>query len=113
MYRSGGQRVRAIAAPDAIGGLLGVEEFPAWPSTLPLPAPGLLEADRADRQDRCRQGKSDLLLDAVSAARAAQSGRARGRPKGLDGQVEVIRALVVAKRTARSEWIQTITRPGP
>ena len=42
MYRSGGQRVRAIAAPDAIGGLLGVEEFPAWPSTLPLPAAGLL-----------------------------------------------------------------------
>ncbi len=72
----------------------------------------VVEADRADRQDRCRQGKSDLL-DAVSAARAAQSGRARGRPKGLDGQVEAIRTLVVAKRTARSERIQTITRPGP
>jgi hypothetical protein len=72
----------------------------------------VVEADRADRQDRCRQGKSDLL-DAVSAARAAQSGRARGRPKGRDGQVEAIRTLVVAKRTARSEWIQTITGPVP
>src|SRR5262249_31642540 len=61
---------------------------------------------RADRQDRRRQGKSDPL-DAVSAARAAQSGRARGAPKGRDGQVEAIRALMVAKRTARSERIQT------
>jgi transposase len=33
------------------------------------------EAGRSDRQDRRRQGKSDPL-DAVSAARAAQSGRA-------------------------------------
>jgi transposase len=65
--------------------------------------------DRADRQDRRRAGKSDPL-DAVSAARAAQSGRACGRPKGTDGQVEAIRALMVAKRTARSERIQTINQ---
>jgi hypothetical protein len=44
----------------------------------------VVEVDRADRQDRHRQGKSDPL-DAVSAARAALSGRARGRPKGRDG----------------------------
>jgi transposase len=69
----------------------------------------VVEVDRADRQDRRRQGKSDPL-DAVSAARAAQSGRARGAPKGRDGAVEAIRALMVAKRTARSERIQTINQ---
>ena len=56
-----------------------------------------------------RQGKSDPL-DAVSAARAAQSGRARGAPKGRDGAVEAIRALMVAKRSARSERDQTINQ---
>jgi hypothetical protein len=42
-------------------------------------------------------------LDADWAARAAQSGRAAGAPKGRDGAVEAIRALMVAKRSARSE----------
>ena len=69
----------------------------------------VVEVDRSDRQDRRRKGKSDPL-DAVSAARAAQSGRAAGAPKGRDGQVEAIRALMVAKRTARSERIQTINQ---
>jgi len=62
----------------------------------------VVEAGRADRQDRRRQGKSDPL-DAVSAARAALSGRASGQPKGRDGAVEAIRALMVAKRSARNE----------
>jgi transposase len=69
----------------------------------------VVEVDRADRQDRRRQGKSDPL-DAVSAARAALSGRARGTPKGRDGQVEAIRALMVAKRTARAQRTQTINQ---
>jgi transposase len=69
----------------------------------------VVEVDRADRQDRRRQGKSDPL-DAVSAARAAQSGRARGAPRGRDGQVEAIRALMVAKRTARAQRTQTINQ---
>ena len=69
----------------------------------------VVEVDRSDRQDRRRQGKSDPL-DAVSAARAAQSGRARGAPKGRDGTVEAIRALMVAKRSARSERVQTINQ---
>jgi transposase len=43
----------------------------------------VVEVDRADQQDRRRQGKSDPL-NAVSAARAALSGRARGAPKGRD-----------------------------
>jgi transposase len=129
------------AALDPIGGLLGVQEFPATPAGYArllgwlagfgtvclvgiegtgsygaglarhIAAAGVrvVEVDRSDRQDRRRQGKSDPL-DAVSAARAAQSGRARGAPKGRDGQVEAIRALMVAKRTARSERVQTINQ---
>jgi transposase len=69
----------------------------------------VIEVDRSDRQDRRRQGKSDPL-DAVSAARAAQSGKARGAPKGRDGSVEAIRALMVARRSARSERTQTINQ---
>jgi transposase len=133
--------VHVAAALDPIGGLLGVQEFPATPAgyarllvwlggfgTIGLvgiegtgsygaglarhiTAAGIrvVEVDRSDRQDRRRRGKSDPL-DAVSAARAAQSGRAAGAPKGRDGQVEAIRALMVAKRTARSERIQTINQ---
>ena len=73
------------------------------------PASAVVEVDRSDRQDRRRQGKSDPL-DAVSAARAAQSGKARGAPKGRDGAVEAIRALMVAKRSARADRTQTINQ---
>ena len=69
----------------------------------------VVEVDRSDRQDRRRAGKSDPL-DAVSAAWAAPSGRARGAPKGRDGQVEAIRALMVAKRSARAGRTQTINQ---
>jgi len=69
----------------------------------------VVEVDRADRQDRHRNGKSDPL-DAVSAARAALSGRAAGAPKGRDGAVEAIRALMVAKRSARNERTQAINQ---
>ena len=69
----------------------------------------VVEVDRPDRQDRRRAGKSDPL-DAVSAARAAQSGRAAGAPRGRDGAVEAIRALVVAKRSARAERTRAISQ---
>ncbi len=69
----------------------------------------VVEVDRSDRQDWRRAGKSDPL-DAVSAARAALSGRASGAPRGRDGQVEAIRALMVAKRTARAQRTQTINQ---
>ena len=133
--------VHVAAALDPIGGLLGVQEFPATAAgyadllewlggfgTVDLVGvegtgsygAGLarymagagvrvVEVDRADRQDRHRQGKSDPL-DAVSAARAAQSGRASGAPKGRDGAVEAIRALMVAKRSARHERTQAINQ---
>jgi transposase len=69
----------------------------------------VVEVNRADRQERRRQGKSDPL-DAISAARAAQSGRARALPKGGDGQVEAIRTLLVAKRSARRDRSSTINQ---
>jgi transposase len=93
--------------------LVGIEGTGSYGAGLArhLTAAGIrvVEVDRSDRQDRRRQGKSDPL-DAVSAARAAQSGRARGAPKGRDGTVEAIRALMVAKRSARSERVQTINQ---
>lgn len=60
----------------------------------------IVEVDRPNRQARRRQGKSDFL-DAIEAARAAQSGRASGLAKTRDGAVEAIRVLSVAKRSAR------------
>jgi transposase len=133
--------LHVAAALDSIGGLLGVQEFPAtaagyaellgWLRSLGnlalagvegtgsygaglaryLAAAGVrvVEVDRPDRQDRHRQGKSDPL-DAVSAARAAQSGRASGAPRGRDGAVEAIRALMVAKRSARQERTQAVNQ---
>jgi transposase len=133
--------MHVAAALDSIGGLLGVQEFPAtaagyaellgWLRSLGnlalagvegtgsygaglaryLVAAGVrvVEVDRPDRQDRARQGKSDPL-DAVSAARAALTGRASGAPRGRDGSVEAIRALMVAKRSARQERTQAINQ---
>jgi transposase len=59
----------------------------------------LVEVDRPDRKARRAHGKSDPL-DAYAAARAALSGAATGTPKHRDGQVEAIRALRVARRSA-------------
>jgi len=93
--------------------LVGVEGTGSYGAGLAryLAAHGIrvVEVDRADRQDRHRNGKSDPL-DAVSAARAALSGRASGAPKGRDGAVEAIRALMVAKRSARHERTQAINQ---
>src|SRR6516162_7734473 len=69
----------------------------------------VVKVDRPNRQARRRAGKSDPL-DAVEAARAALSGRARGAAKSRDGNVEAIRALVVAKRSARSAKIQALNQ---
>jgi len=59
----------------------------------------VIEVDRPNRQVRRSKGKSDFV-DAVEAARAVLSGRAAGAPKSRDGEVEAIRALLVAKRSA-------------
>jgi transposase len=69
----------------------------------------VVEVDRPNRQARRRTGKSDPA-DAVEAARAALSGRAQGAGKTRDGNVEAMRALVVAKRSARSTKIKTLNQ---
>jgi transposase len=60
---------------------------------------GVIEVNRPDRQRRRRRGKSDAV-DAEAAARAALSGDASGVPKSGDGQVEAIRVLRLARRSA-------------
>ena len=55
--------------------------------------------DRHGRQARRRRGKSDPL-DAEAAARAVQAGTVIGQPKAGDGQVEMIRTLRLARRSA-------------
>ena len=69
----------------------------------------VVEVDRPNRQARRRTGKSDPA-DAVEAARAALSGRAQGAGKTRDGNVEAIRVLVVAKRSARSTRIASLNQ---
>ena len=80
---------------------------PGWPAT--CGPQGWRWPGRPDRQARRRAGKSDPL-DAIEAARAALSGRACGAAKTRDGNVEAIRALVVAKRSARSVKIKTLNQ---
>ena len=69
----------------------------------------VVEVDRPNRQSRRRTGKSGPA-DAVEAARAALSGRAQGAGKTKDGNVEAIRALVVAKRSACDTRIKTLNQ---
>ncbi|WP_309139943.1 transposase [Micromonospora sp. 4G55] len=65
----------------------------------------VVEVDRPDRSTRRRIGKTDTI-DAESAARAVLSGRATGTPKTRHAQVEMIRALRVARRRAMKARIQ-------
>jgi transposase len=69
----------------------------------------VIEVSRPDRAERRRSGKSDPL-DAVEAARAALGGKARSIAKSKDGTVEAIRALVVAKRSARMARTAALTQ---
>jgi transposase len=69
----------------------------------------VVEVDRPNRQLRYRKGKSDPT-DAVAAARAALSGQASGRPRGRNGPMEQMRVLLVARRSARRQRIQTLNQ---
>ncbi len=69
----------------------------------------VIEVDRPNRQVRRKQGKSDPT-DAVSAARAALSGVATTTPKTRNGPVEQMRVLLVARRSARQQRIQTLNQ---
>jgi len=133
--------VHVAAALDHIGGLLGVESFPAdaagyrrllaWLAsfgtvavvgvegtgsygaglTRHLLSQGVevVEVDRPNRQERRRAGKSDPA-DAIEAARAAASGRAKGKAKTRDGSVEAIRVLRVAKCSARKDRTRALNQ---
>jgi transposase len=69
----------------------------------------VVEVDRPNRQTRRKQGKSDPT-DAVSAARAALSGTATVTPKSRNGAVEEMRVLLVGRRSARQQRIQTLNQ---
>ena len=69
----------------------------------------VIEVDRPNRQKRRKEGKSDPT-DAVAAARAALSGEASVTPKTRNGSVEQIRVLMVARRSAREQRIQTLNQ---
>ena len=69
----------------------------------------LVEVDRPNRQKRRKHGKSDPT-DALAAARAALSGEASVTPKTRNGPVEQIRVLMVARRSARRQRIQTLNQ---
>ncbi len=69
----------------------------------------VIEVDRPNRQNRRRVGKSDTT-DAVAAARAALSGSASVIPKTRNGPVEQMRILMVARRSARSQRIETLNQ---
>jgi transposase len=69
----------------------------------------VVEVDRPNRQKRRKQGKSDPT-DAVTAARAALSGEASVIPKSRNGPVEQMRVLMVARRSAREQRIQSLNQ---
>jgi transposase len=69
----------------------------------------VVEVDRPNRQNRRRVGKSDTI-DAIAAARAALSVSALVTPKTRNGPVEQIRILLVARRSARSQRIETLNQ---
>lgn len=69
----------------------------------------VIEVDRPNRQKRRKHGKSDST-DAVSAARAVLSGEATVIPKTRNGPVEQIRVLMVARRSAREQRIQSLNQ---
>jgi len=104
-----------IAWLDGFGviDLVGVEGTSSYGASLTraLARRGVavVEVDQPNRQRRRQAGKSDPV-DAVEAARAAQGGRARGLAKSKTGNVEAIRALNVARRSARSVRIKTMNQ---
>ncbi len=89
--------------------VVGVEGTGAWGAGLARFLTGegvaVVEVARPNRQHRRRHGKSDPA-DAIGAARAVLSGEADGAPKIGTGDVEAIRLLQVARRSARKARTQ-------
>ena len=93
--------------------MVGVEGTGSWGVGLSRFLHGhgitVVEVDRPNRQTRRRVGKSDST-DAVAAARAAFSGSASVIPKARNGPVEQMQILMVARRSARSQRIETLNQ---
>ncbi len=93
--------------------LVGIEGTGSYGAGLTrhLHAEGVLvvEVDRPNRQRRRRRGKSDPQ-DAITAARAAQSGDALGEAKTRDGNVEAMRVLRLARVSARKARTQALNQ---
>jgi transposase len=69
----------------------------------------VVEMTCADRQERRSHGKSDPV-DAIAAARSAQSGKARALPKTRTGSVEAVRALRLVRRSATRDRTSAINQ---
>jgi transposase len=69
----------------------------------------VMEVDRPNRQLRRLKGKSDTI-DAVEAGRAVLSGRAASVAKTANGNVEAMRALLIAKRSGREARITCLNQ---
>ncbi len=69
----------------------------------------VVEVDCPNRQARHRAGKTDAI-DAIAAARAALTGTATGVPKSRTGNIEAIRVLTIARRSAANEWIAVVSQ---
>ncbi len=69
----------------------------------------VVEISRPDRQERRSHGKSDEI-DAVAAARSAQSGKDTAQPKTRTGKVEAIRALRMVRRSATRDRTSAINQ---
>ncbi|GIU93329.1 MAG: hypothetical protein KatS3mg011_2235 [Acidimicrobiia bacterium] len=77
-----------------------------WSASSPSRASQSLRWNDASRQHRRRKGKSDPT-DAEAAARAVLAGHATATPKTQNGQVEAIRMLRIARRSAVKSRTQT------
>ncbi len=69
----------------------------------------VVEISRPDRQERRSHGKSDEV-DAITAARSAQSGKDTAQPKTRTGKVEAIRALRMVRRSATRDRTSAINQ---
>jgi transposase len=100
---AGFRQLIAWASEFGVIDRIGVEGTGSWGAGLArwLRDEGMVvvEVDRPSRRTRRRHGKSDTI-DAIAAARAVQSGEATGTPKAANGDVEAIRVLRVAYRSA-------------
>lgn len=69
----------------------------------------VIEVNCPDRSTRRRRGKTDTV-DAEAAARAVIAGHATALPKTLNGPVEVMRILKIAKDSAVKARVQAINQ---